>query len=72
MGCKIYSKGATKNMGERVHQKVFITYKFIQGKISGALKIDVFKIPDNKHIGKLFSKYELLFLLTANSNSDPS
>ena len=34
--------------------------------------IDVFKILDNKNIGKLFSKYELLFLDKANSKSDPS
>ena len=41
-------------------------------KKSRALKIDVFKISDNKGIGKLFSKYELLFLDQANSSSDPS
>ena len=29
-------------------------------------------MPDNKNIGKLFSKYELLFLLKANSSSDRS
>ena len=53
-------------------EKVFITYKFTQCKTSRTLKIDVFKIPDNKNIGKLFSKYELLFLNQANSSSDPS
>ena len=31
-----------------------------------------FRIPDNKNIGKLFSKHELLFLDQANSSSDPS
>ena len=35
-------------------------------------KIDVFEIPDNKNIQKLFSKYELLFLDKANSSSDLS
>ena len=37
-----------------------------------AAKIDVFEIPDNKDIGKLFPKYELPFLDQANSSSDPS
>ena len=32
----------------------------------------MFKIPDNKNIGKLFSKYELLFLDQANFSSNPS
>ena len=36
------------------------------------LKMDAFKIPDNKNIGKLFSKFELLFLDHANPSSDPS
>ena len=36
------------------------------------LKIDVLEIPDNKHIGKLVSKYKLLFLDQANSISEPS
>ena len=34
--------------------KVFITKKFTQCKTSCTLKIDVFEIPDNKNIGKLF------------------
>ena len=34
--------------------------------------MDVSEILDNKNIGKLFSKYELLFLDQVNSNSDPS
>ena len=34
--------------------------------------MDVFEIPDNKNIGKLFSKYELLFLDHGNSISGPS
>ena len=29
-------------------------------------------MPDNKNIGKLFSKYELLFLDQANSSSNAS
>ena len=38
-------------------------------KTSHAFKVDVFKILDNKNIGKSFSKYELLFLDQANSRS---
>ena len=52
--------------------KVFITNKFTQCKTSRILKIDVFKITDDKNIGKLFSKYELLLLDQVNSGSDPS
>ena len=57
-----------------LQQKVLlkILEKFIQCKISRILKIDGFEIPDNKNIGKLFSKYELLFLDQANFTSDPS
>ena len=36
------------------------------------LKIDAIEIQDNKNIGKLFSKYELLFLDQTNSSSDAS
>ena len=36
------------------------------------LKIDVFELPDKKNIGKLFSKYKLLFPNQASSRSDPS
>ena len=51
---------------------VFITWKFAHYKTSHTLKLVVFKIPDNKNIGKLFSKYELLFLDQANSSSNAS
>ena len=46
--------------------------KFSQFKTSRTLKIDVFEIPDNKNIEKLFSKHIQLFLNQANSCSDPS
>ena len=46
--------------------------KFTQCKISHTLKINVFEIPDNKTIGKLLSKYELLLLDLTNSSSDSS
>ena len=59
-------------MLQKILEKVFITKKFTQCKTSRTLIIDVLKIPDNKNIGKLFPKYELLFLDHANSSSDPS
>ena len=49
-----------------------ITKKCTRYILSSALKTDVFEIPDNKNIGKLFPKYELLFLDQAKSSSDPS
>ena len=51
-------EGATENIGEC--------------KISCTLKIDVFEIPDNTNIEKLFSKYELLSLDQAHSSYDTS
>ena len=59
-------------IGEGLHHNVFITQKFTHYKTSRTLKPDAFKIPDNQSIGKLFSKYELLFLNEANSISNPS
>ena len=56
----------------KVLQKSFITKKYTQSKASHTLKIDVFKLLDNKNIGKLFSKYEPLFLDQADSSSDTS
>ena len=56
----------------KILEKVFITKKSTQCKTSRTLKLDGFEIPDNKNIGKLFSKYELLFLDQANSSFDPS
>ena len=59
--------GATENIGE-----VFITKKFAQFKTLRTLNIDAFEIPNNKNIGKLFSKFGLIFVDQANSSSDPS
>ena len=53
-------------------EKVFITKKWAQCKTPHTLKINACESPDNKNIGKLFSKYELLFPNQANSSSDPS
>ena len=55
----------------KILEKFFGNEKFTQCKTSRTLQINVFEIPDNKNIGKLFSKYELLFLDQANSRSDP-
>ena len=55
------TKGATELIGEGL--------QFTQYKTFCTLKIDVFKIPDNKNIGILFTKYELRFLDQANSSS---
>ena len=51
----------------KILEKVFITKKFTQCKTLRTIKIDVFEIPDNKNIEKLFIKYELLFLDQDNS-----
>ena len=59
-------------MLQKILEKVFITKKFTQCKTSCSLKIDVFEIPDNKNIEKLFSKYELLPLDQAHSSYDAS
>ena len=56
----------------KIMKKVFIINKFTPCKTSHTLKIDVFKIRDNKNIAKLFPKYELLFLHQDNSSSDQS
>ena len=53
-------------------EKVFIYWKFTECKTSRTLKMDVFEIPDIKDIGKLFSRFELLYLDQANFSSDPS
>ena len=53
-------------------ENICITKKCTRYILSSALKTDVFEIPDNKNIGKLFPKYELLFLDQAKSSSDPS
>ena len=63
-------EAATENTGEGLHFQNL--EKFTQCKTSHTLKIDVFEIPDNKNIGKLFSKYEPLFLDQANFSSDAS
>ena len=39
-----------------------MTRGFTQCKTLQTLKVDVLEIPDNKNIGELFSKYELIFL----------
>ena len=41
-------------MLQKILEKFYITKKFTQCKISNTLKIDVFEIPDNKNIEKIF------------------
>ena len=53
-------------------EKDFIFKKSTQRKTLHTLKMDLFQLPDNKIIGKLFSKYELFYLYQANFSSDPS
>ena len=60
-----------KSNRRKILEKVFITKKCTQCT-SHVLKIDVLELTDNKIIGKLFSKYKLLFPNQANSSSDPS
>ena len=56
----------------KILDKVFVNKKFARYKTSRTFQINVFEIPHNKDIGKLFSNYKLLFLDQANSSSDPS
>ena len=49
-------------MLRKILKKVFVNKKFAQRKTSRTLQINVFEIPYNKNIRKLFLKYELLFL----------
>ena len=46
----------------KILSKDFITKKCTQCKTSTKLRIDVFKLLDNKNIVKWFSKYETFFL----------
>ena len=78
MGCKIYSDITCPNRkcyGKYCKRSSLEGIHYLEicwSKTSRTLKIDLFKIPDNKNIGKLFSKYELLFLDQANSSSNPN
>ena len=67
-----YIEVSLGTIGEGLHYNVSITQKFTHYKTSRTFKLYVFKIPDNKNIEKLFSKYELLFLHPTNSSSNPS
>ena len=78
MGCKIYSDITCPNRkccGKYCKRSSLEGIHYLEicwSKTSRTLKIDLFKIPDNKNIWKLFSKHELLFLDQANFSSDPS
>ena len=60
-----------QKMLRKILEKVFITEKCTQCKTSHTLKTDVFELPDNRNIGKLFSKYELIFLDQTNFSYIP-
>ena len=60
-----------QKMLRKILEKVFITKKCTQCKTSHTLKTDVFELPDNRNIGKLFSKYELIFLDQTNFSYIP-
>ena len=68
MGYKIYLNITCPN--KRCYGKYGRSSSLIRNLLN--VKFNVFKIPDNKNIGKLFSKYEMLYLDQANSSSDPS
>ena len=73
MGQKIYSNiTCLTEDATKILEMVFIAKKFAQCKTLRTLKTDVFEIPDNAIIGKLFPKFEILFLDQANSSSDLS
>ena len=59
-------------MIRKILKKVFMTKKCTQRKILHTLKTDLFELPDNTNIGKLFSNYELFSLDQANFSSDTS
>ena len=55
----------------KILEKFFIIKKCTQYKTSHTLKFYLFELPDNKHFGKFFSKYEVLFLDQSNFSSNP-
>ena len=67
MGYKIYFKYylPQQKVLRKILEKVLVNKKNITH-----LTNSVFEIPENKNIGKLFSKYKLVFLDQANSSSD--
>ena len=62
MGYKIYSNITCLNRG--CYGKNWRRFSLLRNLLSLklTLKIDVIKIPGSKNIGKLYSKYELLFV----------
>ena len=72
MGYEIYIQILRGAVGEGLHHDIRITQKFTHYKTLQTLKFDIFKILDNKNIGKSLSKYGLVFLDQANSTSNRS
>ena len=59
-------------MIRKILENVFITEKCTKCRTLHTLQIDVFDLPRNKNIEKLFSKYKLLSLDQAKFSSDRS
>ena len=75
MGYKLYLNITCPNSTECTTENLgggLLTTKCTQHKTLHTLKTDIFKLPHNKNIGKLSSKYELFFLDQAKFSSDPS
>ena len=53
-------------------EKAFVNKKFTQCKTLRTFQTDALEIPDNRNIGKLFSKNKLLSLDQVKYNLDPS
>ena len=74
MECKLYSNSTCQihqNALRKIMEKVYITKKCTQCKTSHTLKTDVFELPNNKDIEKLFSKSEVVFIEQSNFSSNP-
>ena len=70
MGNQLYSCQIQQKLLQKILEKVFVTKKCTNCKTSHTLKTDVFELPDNKDIRKLFSKYELFFPNQSNFSSN--
>ena len=70
MGNQLHSCQIQQKLLQKILEKVFVTKKCTNCKTSHTLKTDVFELPDNKDIRKLFSKYELFFPNQSNFSSN--
>ena len=70
MGYELYSCQIQQKELWKTLEEVFITKKCTHCKTFHTLKTDVFELPDNKDIKKLFSQYVLFFLDQFNFSSN--